>query len=56
MSVPTGVYTLENVKTRNWAVLLNDDDRSDVVAGTNADKDAGEKVTFVHLTNRKCFS
>jgi hypothetical protein len=56
MAVPTGVYTLENVKTRNWAVLLNDDDRSDVIAGTNADKDAGEKVTFINPTNGECFS
>jgi hypothetical protein len=56
MAVPTGVYRLENVKTRNWAVLLNDDDRSDVIAGTNADKDAGEKVSFVNLTNGKCLA
>ena len=53
MAVPTGVYTLENVKTRNWAVLLNDDDRNDVIAGTNADKDAGEKVTFISLANKR---
>ena len=53
MAVPTGVYTLENVKTRNWAVLLNDDDRSDVIAGTNADKDAGEKVTFINPANKR---
>ena len=44
-ALPTGVYTIENVKNRNWAVLANDDDRSDVIAGTSADKDAGEKVT-----------
>ena len=50
MAVPTGVYTLENVKTRNWAVIINDDDRSDVIAGTNVDKDAGEKVTSINLT------
>ena len=54
MAVPTGVYTLENVKTRNWAVIINDDDRSDVIAGTNVDKDAGEKVTSINLT--KCLS
>ena len=50
MAVPTGVCTLENVKTRNWAVIINDDDRSDVIAGTNVDKDAGEKVTSINLT------
>jgi len=55
MTVPTGVYIFENVKTRNWAVLLNDDDRNDVIAGTNADKDAGEKVTFINPAN-KCSS
>ena len=44
-----GVYTIENVKNRNWAVLVNDDDRSDVIAGTSADKDAGEKVTSTNF-------
>jgi hypothetical protein len=50
MAVPTGVCTLENVKTCNWAVILNDDDRSDVIAGTNVDEGAGEKVTLINLT------
>ena len=49
MAVPTGVYTFENVKTRNWAVLMNDDDRSDVIAGTSADKATGEKVTSTNF-------
>jgi hypothetical protein len=46
-----GVYTIENVKNRNWAVLANDDDRSDVIAGTSADKGAGEKVNLSNFTN-----
>jgi len=45
MTLSTGVYTITNVKNRNWAVLVNDDDRSDVIAGNSAHKDAGEKVT-----------
>ena len=45
MPLSTGVYTIENVKNRNWAVLVNEDDRSDVIAGNSADKDTGEKVT-----------
>ena len=44
-SLPTGVYTIENVKNRNWAILLNDDDRSEVIAGTDDNVDAGEKVS-----------
>jgi len=51
MALSTGVYTIENVKNRNWAVLANDDDRSDVIAGTSADKSAGEKVTLSNFTN-----
>jgi hypothetical protein len=33
----------------NWAVLVNEDDRSDVIAGNSAGKDAGEKVTSANL-------
>ena len=49
MALTTGVYTIENIKNRNWAVLMNDDDRSDMIAGTSADKDAGEKVTSTNF-------
>ena len=45
MTLSTGVYTIENVKNHNWAVLVNENDRSDVIAGNSAHKDAGEKVT-----------
>jgi hypothetical protein len=37
-------YILENVHTRNWAVLMNDNDGDDVISGTDADEDAGHKV------------
>ena len=45
MTLSTGVYTITNVKNQNWAVLVNDDDRSDVISGNSAHNDAGEKVT-----------
>ena len=48
-TLSTGVYTIANVKNRNWAVLVNDDDRSDVIAGNSADQDAGEKVTSANF-------
>jgi hypothetical protein len=49
MTLSTGVYTITNVKNHNWAVLVNEDDRSDVIAGNSADKDAGEKVTSANF-------
>ena len=49
MPLSTGVYTIANVKNRNWAVLMNEDDRSDVTAGNSADKDTGEKVTSTNF-------
>ena len=49
MALSKGVYTIENVKNHNWAVLANDNDRSDVIAGNSADKDAGEKVTSANV-------
>jgi len=52
MTVPTGVCTLENVKTHNWVMIINNNNRSDVIAGTNVDKDAGEKVTSINLMKR----
>ena len=45
MTLSAGVYTIKNVKNHNWAVLVNENDRSDVIAGNSAHKDAGEKVT-----------
>jgi hypothetical protein len=41
MALDSGIYTIKNVKNHNWAVLLNADDRGEVVAGSHKD---GEKV------------
>ena len=49
MTLSTGLYTIKNVQSSNCAVIVDDDDRSDVIAGTSADKDAGEKVTSVNF-------
>ena len=52
-ALSTGLYTIENVKNHNWAVLVNDDDRSDVISGNSADKDGGEKVSLAIFTNEQ---
>jgi hypothetical protein len=44
MDLPSGVYTIENVQNRNWAILLNDNDGDDVISGTDADENVGHKV------------
>jgi hypothetical protein len=44
-TLDSGIYTITNLSNFNWAVLSNDDDNSDVVAGCSADEDAGEKVS-----------
>jgi hypothetical protein len=44
MELPSGVYTIENVHNRNWAILANDNDGDDVLSGTDADESAGHKV------------
>jgi hypothetical protein len=43
MAFPSGVYIVENVQNRNWAILKNDDD-GDVISGTDADTNIGHKV------------
>jgi len=53
-ALSTGVYTIKNVKNHNWAVLINENDRSDVIAGNSAHKEAGEKVTLEFFTNDSC--
>jgi hypothetical protein len=42
--LPSGVYTIVNVKNCNWAILRNNDDGSDVISGSDAFDDAGERV------------
>jgi hypothetical protein len=41
MDLSSGVYTIENVQNRNWAILANDNDGDDVLSG---DTDSGHKV------------
>jgi hypothetical protein len=45
MALPSGIYTIENVKYRNWAMLLNANE-GDVVAGSSASANVGEKVSL----------
>jgi hypothetical protein len=43
MALPSGIYTIQNVKYRNWAMLLNANE-GEVVAGISASTNVGEKV------------
>jgi hypothetical protein len=43
MALPSGIYTIQNVKYRNWAMLLNANE-GEVVSGSSATTDVGEKV------------
>jgi hypothetical protein len=43
MALPPGIYTIENVKYRNWAMLLNANE-GEVVAGSSTRANVGEKV------------
>jgi hypothetical protein len=43
MALPSGIYTIENVKYRNWAMLFNANE-GEVVAGSSASTNVGEKV------------
>jgi hypothetical protein len=51
MALPSGIYTIENVKYRNWAMLSNANE-GEVVAGSSVRKDIGEKVSLL----KKCDS
>jgi hypothetical protein len=44
MALPSGIYTIENVKYRNWAMLF-DANEGEVVAGISASRNVGEKVS-----------
>jgi hypothetical protein len=48
MALPSGIYTIENVKNRNWAMLLNADE-GEVVAGSSASTNVGEKVSLLKM-------
>jgi hypothetical protein len=45
MALPSGIYTIQNVKNRNWAMLLNANEGK-VVAGSSASTNVGEKVSL----------
>jgi hypothetical protein len=45
MALPSGVYTIQNVKYRNWAMLLNANE-GEVVAGSSDSTNVGEKVSL----------
>jgi hypothetical protein len=49
MALPSGVYIIENVNNRNWAILKNDNEDEDVISGTDADENSGHKV--INLLN-----
>jgi hypothetical protein len=44
MALSSGIYTIQNVKYRNWAMLLNANE-GEVIAGSSATTDVGEKVS-----------
>ena len=44
MALSSGIYTIRNVKHRNWAMLLDGNDEGEVVAGSSDTTDVGEKV------------
>ena len=44
MTLPPGIYTIQNVKYRNWAMLF-DENEGEVVAGSSASTNVGEKVS-----------
>jgi hypothetical protein len=50
MALPSGIYTIENVKYRNWAMLLNSNE-GEVVAGSSASANVGEKVRDIGNQN-----
>jgi hypothetical protein len=45
MALPSGIYTIQNVKYRNWAMLF-DANEGEVVAGSSASTNVGEKVSL----------
>jgi hypothetical protein len=48
MALPSGIYTIKNVKYRNWAVL-SDEHEGEVVAGSSDSTDVGEKVSLLKM-------
>jgi len=50
MALPSGIYTIQNVKHRNWAMLSNANE-GEVVAGSSASTNVGEKVRLLKIWN-----
>ena len=48
MALPSGIFTIENVKYRNWAMLY-DANEGDVVAGSSPSVNVGEKVRTLEM-------
>ena len=48
MALPSGIYTVKNVKYGNWAMLLNANE-GEVVAGSSASTNVGEKVSLLQI-------
>jgi hypothetical protein len=48
MALPSGIYTIENVKYHNWAMLL-DGNEGEVVAGSSDSTNIGEKVGLLKM-------
>jgi hypothetical protein len=48
MALPSGIYTIENVKNYNWAMLLNANE-GEVVAGSSVSTNVGEKVSLLKM-------
>jgi hypothetical protein len=52
MALPSGVYTIQNVKYRNWAMIF-DANEGEVVAGSSASTNVGEKVSLSIIRNHQ---
>jgi hypothetical protein len=48
MALPSGTYTIKNVKYGNWAMLLNANE-GEVVAGSSDSTNVGEKVSSLEM-------
>jgi len=48
MALSSGIYTVENVKYHNWAMLF-DGNEGEVVAGSSDSTNVGEKVSLLKM-------
>jgi hypothetical protein len=40
MPLPSGLYTIKNIRCHNWVTLSDENDACDLVAGSNIDTNA----------------